>query len=47
MIAWLMIAAVALIPVAIAALVLAPLAGVLGSVAERDAGEGLFADPDA
>ena len=37
----------ALIPVAIVAAILALVAGVIGSVAERDLGVGLFADRDA
>jgi hypothetical protein len=41
------IAAVALIPVAIIALTLGLTAGIIGSIAERDLGEGLFADRDA
>ena len=47
MITWLAVAAVALIPVAFVAAILALVAGVLGSVAERDLGVGLFADRDA
>jgi hypothetical protein len=47
MIAWLAIGAVAIIPVAIVVLALALFAAVLGSVAERDLGVGLFADRDA
>ena len=47
MIAWLAIAAVVILPILIVAAILALLAGVIGSVAERDLGQGLFADPDA
>ena len=47
MIAWFIIVAVALIPIAIVAAVLALVAGVVGSIAERDLGEGLFAERDA
>jgi hypothetical protein len=47
MIAWLIIAAVALIPIVIVAAVLMLVAGVVGSIAERDLGEGLFAERDA
>jgi hypothetical protein len=47
MIAWMTILGVALIPVVIVALLLALFATILGTVAERDLGEGLFADPDA
>jgi hypothetical protein len=45
-IAFLAIVAVALIPVAIVTSILALLAGVIGSIAERDLGEGLFAERD-
>jgi len=41
------IVGIALIPVVIVALMLALFAAILGTVAERDLGEGLFADPDA
>jgi hypothetical protein len=44
MIAWFAIVAVALIPIAVVALVLALFAGVAGSIAERDLGVGLWAD---
>ncbi|MFL5726955.1 MAG: hypothetical protein ACJ77F_11520 [Chloroflexota bacterium] len=47
MIAWVAIAAIAFIPIAIVAAILALLAGVMASVAERDLGVGLFADQDA
>ena len=47
MIAILAVGAVVLIPVAIVAAILTFLAGVIGSVAERDLGVGLFADRDA
>lgn len=47
MIAWLAILAIALIPIAIIALLLALFAAILSSVAERDLGEGLFADKNA
>ena len=47
MIAWLAIVAVAIVPIAIVVSVLALLVGVLASIAERDLGEGLFADRDA
>jgi hypothetical protein len=46
MIAWLTIIGIALIPVAIIALVLALIAAMLATLAERDLGEGLFADRD-
>jgi hypothetical protein len=45
--ALLTILAIALIPVAIIALLLALFAAILASVAERDLGQGLFADRDA
>jgi hypothetical protein len=45
-IAWLAVAAVAIIPIAIVVSILALLVGVIASVAERDLGEGLFADRD-
>jgi hypothetical protein len=44
-IALLAIVAVAIIPIAIVVSVLALLVGVVASIAERDLGEGLFADP--
>ena len=47
MIGLLAIVAVAIIPVAIVALLLALFAGLLGSIVERDLGVGLFGDPDA
>ena len=47
MIAWLMIIGIALIPIAIIALLLALFAAIVASMAERDLGEGLFADKDA
>jgi hypothetical protein len=47
MIALLTIVAIALIPIAIVAIVLALIAAMLGTLAERDLGEGLFADRDA
>ncbi|HET9346020.1 MAG TPA: hypothetical protein VFO05_09970 [Candidatus Limnocylindrales bacterium] len=47
MIAWLTVIAIALIPVAIIALLLALFAAILGTLAERDLGEGLFGDRDA
>ena len=47
MIALITIVGIVLIPVAIVALLLALFAAILGTVAERDLGEGLFADPDA
>ena len=47
MIAWIAIVAVAIIPIAIVVSVLALIVGVLASIAERDLGEGLFADRDA
>ena len=47
MIALMTIVGIALIPVAIIALLLALFAAILGSVAERDLGEGLFADRNA
>jgi hypothetical protein len=43
----LVLAAVALLPVAIILLALAVLGGVLGSVVERELGVGLFADREA
>jgi hypothetical protein len=46
-IAWIAIAIVALIPVAIVASILVLFAGAIGSIAERDLGVGLFADRDA
>ena len=47
MIGLITILGIVLIPVAIVALLLALFAAILGTVAERDLGEGLFADPDA
>jgi len=47
MIGLLAVGAVVLIPVTIVAALLALFAGVIGSIAERDLGEGLFADQDA
>jgi hypothetical protein len=47
MIALITILGIVLIPVAIVSLMLALFAAILGSVAERDLGVGLFADPDA
>jgi hypothetical protein len=47
MIAWIAIVAVAIIPIAIVVSILALIVGVLASIAERDLGEGLFADRDA
>jgi hypothetical protein len=47
MTALLVFAAVAVLPVALVVLTLAVLAGLLGSVVERDLGVGLFADRDA
>lgn len=47
MIAWMTILGVALIPVVIVALLLALFAAILGSIAERDLGVGLFADREA
>jgi hypothetical protein len=47
MIGLLAVATVVLIPVAIVAAVLALFAGVIGSIAERDLGVGLFAERDA
>jgi len=46
-IAILAVGTVVLIPVAIVVAILAFLAGLIGSVAERDLGVGLFADRDA
>jgi hypothetical protein len=46
MIALLALAAVVMLPIAIVALVLALFAGVVGSIAERDLGVGLFAERD-
>jgi hypothetical protein len=46
MIALLAVAAVALIPVAIVGALLALFAGVVGSIAERDLGVGLFGETD-
>ena len=47
MIAWLAVAAVAIIPISIVVSILALIVGVIASLAERDLGEGLFADRDA
>jgi hypothetical protein len=47
MIALLGLAAVVILPIAIVASVLGLIAGLVGSVAERDLGVGLFADRDA
>jgi len=47
MIGLLAVAAVVLIPVAIVAAALALFAGLIGSIAERDLGVGLFAERDA
>jgi hypothetical protein len=47
MIGLLALGAVVLIPVTIVAALLALFAGVIGSIAERDLGVGLFAERDA
>jgi hypothetical protein len=47
MIGLLAVGAVVLIPVTIVAALLALFAGVIGSIAERDLGVGLFAERDA
>jgi hypothetical protein len=47
MMALITIVGIALMPVAIVLLLLALFAAILGTVAERDLGEGLFADRNA
>ena len=47
MIAWLAIVAVAIIPIAIVVSLLALIIGLIASLAERDLGQGLFADREA
>ena len=47
MIAWLAIILIAVVPIALMVVLLALVAGFIGSLAERDLGVGLFADKNA